>query len=340
MITNVPTPQNSQLLFHRSWSLVLGKSGDINAIQFQNYPSKNDKGESVQAAPLRITFDIEKNMIGTPNKTKFDIYNLSLETRSQLRAGYILDLRAGYNGLMDRLFFGQIGISAVRSVRTGPDIVTSMECMDGAGAILMARINKSYPPGIKLYQIIEDILEEMTTETDYNPVPVDTGVVFNLPDISFPRGIHIKSSCKDALNMLLKDQGLRWSIQNNSLTILPIGTTSNKTAIEVSSTTGMIGMPTKQDGYIEFKSLLNPQIQPGCLVKIVTQEYAYNIITGTNDPLAGFYEVRVAKYNGDTYGSEWSVTCQCWAVNAQEIQQSVNVSTGLDLSTSVTSRLA
>jgi hypothetical protein len=340
MITNFVQKQNSQLLFNRAYSFTLGKMDDTGAIQFQNYPSKDSKGQMIPSSPLRIIFDIEKNMVGSPNKTKFDIYNLSLETRSQIKAGHVLELKAGYNGLMDRLFFGQIGLSAVKSVRNGPDIVTSMECMDGAGAIIMARINKSYPPGIRLYQILEDILAEMSTETEYNPVPIDTGMMVNIPDVVFSRGKTLSGTCKDALNELLKDQGIRWSVQNNSLIILPLGKTTNKSAIEISPTTGMIGVPTKNDGFIEVRALLNPQIQPGTLIKLVTQESAYNLNSGKNDPLSGFYEVRVAKYKGDTYGNDWSVTCQCWAIEASELQSVNSISSGFNLKPSVISRLA
>jgi hypothetical protein len=336
MINNFISKQPSQLLFNRSWAFTLGKNKDTNALRFQNYASKDDSGKLIPASPLKITFSIEKNFIGTPNTTKFEIYNLSLETRSQIKAGDVLELKAGYNGLMDRIFFGQIGMASAKSVRNGSNIVTSFECLDGGGAIIMSRINKSYPPGTKLYQIVEDILKEMSLETDYNPVPIDSGLIMNLPDISYPRGITINSSCKDALNNLLKGQGLDWSVQNNSLVILPVGKSTNQTAIEIGPNSGLIGIPTRNGIYFEFKSLLNPQIKPGVVIKLVTDESTFNFNTQKNEALAGYYIVNVAKYKGDTYGADWTVECSCRAIQAKEINTNNNsISTGYDLSTAV-----
>ena len=318
----------------------IGSIKAVDAIQFQNYSFKDQDNQVVQANPLKITFSIEKNFIGTPNTTKFEIYNLSLETRSSIKAGDVLELKAGYNGLIDRIFFGQIGIAGVKSVRSGPNIITTIECYDGGGAIIMSRINKSYPPGIRLYQIVEDILKEMSFETDYNPSPIDSGLIMNLPDITFPRGKSINSSCKDALNSLLKDQGIEWSVQNNSLVILPIGKSSNQVAIELSKQTGLVGVPTRNGMYFEIQALLNPQLKPGVAIKLVTDAVAYNMNTGRNEQLAGFYIVKIVKYSGDTYGSDWTATCQCMPIQAKELNVQNNFSTGFDLSSSVSSRLA
>jgi hypothetical protein len=333
MSLNIASPN----LYGRSWSFTLGNVQSIDAIQFQNFYGRDKNGNEVPAAPLRIVFDVEKNLIGSPNKTKFDVYNLSLETRSQIRAGNVLQLKAGYDGLIDRIFFGQIGLSSVKTVRSGPDFVTSMECVDGAAAILMSRINKSYPPNTHLYQILNDVMEEMSTSNDYNPIPLDTGNAFNIPDVVYPRGKTINGSCGNILDELLVNFNMKWSVQNNSLIILPNKGAINVEAIIVSKDTGMIGIPTKNDGYVEFKSLLNPRIQPGTYVKLETNESVYNFTTGTNDPLAGFYEVRVAHYRGDTYGQEWSVTCQAWALDAKNVFeiQNQNVSSGINIQTSI-----
>jgi hypothetical protein len=330
----------SHLLFNRSWSLRIGQLKKSKGIQFQNYSYRDQDGFLVPAAPLKITFSIEKNFIGTPNTTKFEIYNLSLETRSSIKAGYVIELKAGYKGLIDRIFFGQIGIAGVKSVRNGPNIITTLECYDGGGAIMMTRINKSYPPGIKLYQIVEDILSEMSLESNYNPSPIDTGLVLNLPDRTFPRGKAINSSCKDALNDLLKHEGLDWSVQNNSLIILPIGKASNQIAIVLSTETGLVGIPTRNGIYFEIKSLLNPQLQPGVMIQLKTEAVAFNMNTGRNEQLAGFYIVKIVKYSGDTYGADWTAECQCMPIQAKEVNVVNSVSTGFDLSTSVTTRQA
>ena len=336
MISNANKQKpNSQLLFNRSYQFTLGQLDDLNAIQFQNFWSKDQWGNDVAPSPMKITFDIEKNFVGSPNTTKFEIYNLALETRSKIRAGHILELKAGYNGLMDRIFFGQVGISSAKTVRSGPDMVTTIECYDGGAALAMCRIHKSYPPGVRLYQILQDVVAEMANTSDYNPVPIESNLTINLPNISFPRGKTVSGTCKSILDELLKGQGLVWSIQNNTLIIVPLNTPTNTSAIEIGPSTGMIGVPTKCDGYFEFKALLDPRLQPGVFTSIKTKEYYYDFNSQSNKPLEGFYQLRKVKYHGDTYGPDWSATCQCWEVNAQELVEPKVVSVGPDLSKAV-----
>jgi hypothetical protein len=338
-VTNIPSIQASQILFDRSWSYSLFLPTDkvtasgstivnTQGLQFQNFSLPGSKSNQ-PISPLRITFDIEKNFVGSPNTSKFELFNLDLKTRSQIRPGTVVELKAGYAGLVERLFFGSIGLSAVKSARSGPDIITSMECFDGGGTIVMSRIEKSYPPGTKLYQIIQDIATLMSTSSSYNPAPIDPGSIINIPNISYPRGWAIKSTCKDLLDKICKDNGLKWSIQNNSLIIMRQNDVVNSTtAIEIGPKSGMIGMPTKNGIYFEFKSLLNPKLQPGVLVKLITSEYSYNFKTNKNDPISGHYVINVVNYKGDTYGGEWSAYCKCREIDFSELQQNSNAASG------------
>jgi hypothetical protein len=327
-ITNAfsPTADTSQpsALFGRSYSLAIGAPGQTAALQFSNFSVPDEGGILVTPSAIRLKFDISKNPIGTPNNSKFEIFNLSQASRQAIKKGYILELKAGYKGLVETIFTGNVRPDGIKSQRHGADISTNLECGDGESAIVLAKLDKSYPPGTSLIQILEDIAEQLGIEDPAQPDGVTAGTVLGIPPVIYGRGISIHGPCNVSLNKLLKPQGLHWSVQNGKLEIIPVGANKGASAILVSAETGMLGVPSFNGQYVEFQSLLNPKLVPNALVKVVSEN---------NDPqINGFFKIQTSHFEGDTHDNHWGVKCQ--GIPQPNIQQKFTLNDGLNFSTS------
>lgn len=300
-LSNFALNQNPQYLFKRAYTVEVGPPGLTTSLQYGTI------GEN--PAPIRVKFDIDRNFAGV-NKSKVTLYNLAKQTRQAVKKGYVVRLQAGYNtagtGISNRAVLGTIflgNVLLVNPAREGPDIALALDCLDGGSAITQTRLDKSYPPGTRMTQILQDVAESMATPQTYSPLGVDAGygLIPALNDFVYARGFVAHGSCRDILNTILRPRGLRWTVQNGALNILPVTGYNGQTAIVVSSKTGMIGVPSSNNGYMHFTSLLNPSIAPGSLIQLVSENTALN----------GFYTVNRAHYEGDSHGDDWKVSCEC-----------------------------
>lgn len=304
---------NAQYLFKRAYTLNMAPPGTTAALQYGT--------EGPSPAPLRVKFDIDKNMIGSSNKSKIEIYNLSTQSRMAIKKGYVLQLNAGYNGLIEQLFVGNV-VTPI-SKRKDADIITEIECGDGESSITFARLDKSYGAGVKLSDILQDVARAMGSATTYNPLATNAGIAVGIPDLVFNKGFVASGACRDSLDKLLKPQGLEWSIQNGNLNIIPITAYNGASAIIVSSDTGMIGVPSQNDFFTQFESLLNPKLVPGQLIKMESENTALN----------GFYKIRRSHFEGDSHDTKWQVSCEC--IPQAGVVQSLRAANGFNYDTAV-----
>lgn len=301
---------SQQYLFNRAYSLNIGPPGQSSALQ---YGTVGDK-----PAPLRIRFDIDKNSIGSSNKAKIELFNLTTQTRQAIKKGYVIQFQAGYNSLIDTLFIGNV--INTKSDREGPDIITSLECGDGESAITYAVLDKSYPAGTTLIQILQDTAKAMSLGNPTNPVGINSGIAVGIPNLVYNKGFLAHGPCKDTLEKLLIPQGLEWSIQNGNLNIIPITNYTGQSAIVVSSATGMIGVPSKNEFFLVFDHLLNPKLVPGALIQMVS----------TNVALNGFNKIKRSHFVGDSRDQKWQISCE--ATSMPNITQNLALAQGFNYS--------
>jgi hypothetical protein len=254
---------------------------------------------------------------------KIDIYNLSTQSRQNIKQGYLVQLQAGYNNLVGTIFTGNVYIA--KSDRNGPDIITSLECFDGGSSILNAVLDKSYPAGTTMITILGDCVSAMGVDIAFQPDGASQGTIIGLTANVFTSGFVAHGPVKDTLNKMCKSQGLEWSVQNNALSIKPIVNSfvTSVKAIVVSQATGMIGVPSQNQFYTQFTSLLNYQLIPGGLVQLISDNTALN----------NYYQIRTSKFEGDTYENKWQVSCE--AVLANNVLQNLPAAEGSNLNTAV-----
>ena len=86
-------------------------------------------------------------------------------------------------------------------------------------------------------------------------------------------------------------------MQDGALQVLVSGQALERTAVLLSSETGLIGSPeVSSKGILRARSLLNPEIFPGRKIKVETKEI--------KEP-----QFRIARviFSGETFGQDWYV---------------------------------
>lgn len=322
-LTSFSFDPSAQYLFNRAYAVNLAPKGQSIALQYGTI--------GTNPAPLRVKFEIEKTMFGaSANHSKISLYNLTTASRQSIKKGYLVQVLAGYSTITNKppligtIFTGNVFI--VKSDRSGPEVITEMECLDGGSAISFATLDKSYGAGTTLVQILGDIATAMSVTSNTNPAGMGAGIAVGIPSVVYNNGFVCKGPCKDSLDKLLKPQGLEWNIQNGNLNIIPKTAYNGATAEVVSAQTGMIGVPSLNEYFVQFTSLLNPRLVPGALVQLISQNTLIN----------GYYKIRKAKYSGDSHDNNWQVACEAVPMPKGAIQALPNA-TGFNYSTAVSS---
>jgi len=276
-------------LFNRQISLTVGPEGSEQGIGIRG---------------LRVNFKVKKSEKPETNNALIDIYNLSKDTREKLiNIDDLVILNAGYfeNVGVENVFIGNI--TNINHIKQGADIITKLECDDGAKVIRNTKVNLSYKEGSSAKEILNDVINLIPLASQF----VDTT---DIEDVQFVNGFSFLGPFKFVLEKLSSTLNLEWSIQDNELQIIRIGGTNKKQAIHLSPRTGLIGTPervqdlskqknTERPGW-RINSLLFPKISIGGLVSVESQL----IKKGT------FFRVINVEHNGDTWGNEWNTASE------------------------------
>lgn len=268
-------------LFNRTFDLNLGGTS-----------ISSDSVDGTANDMLRCVFKIERGNDASANTAEISVYNLAEQTRSRVaEKGIETILAVGYSGRSSVIFRGKL--EAGQNKREGVDWATTFQSTDGGRELRQARINKSFKTvsvteafqsvasalGVGLGNAIDKISEgnKRGTITD------------------FANGLVLSGSARAELDRLVRTFGLDWSIQDGQIQLLgPRDAIEPGDAIVLDSDRGMIGSPESgEDGIVEVRSLLIPQLTPGRVVKLSSLQ------------VSGFYRVENVSYQGDTRGSDW-----------------------------------
>lgn len=266
-----------------------------------------ERGEGKKIEDLRIRFRCEKTNESTPNDGKIEIFNLADNTRSMLEGKNTrVKLQIGYLGVPQRssaglnvtgttgnvelVFIGNV-TKAVHKIEGGekPDIITTLEVADGGNKFRNARLDKGYPPNTTLQRVYDDLITELG---------LGKGSVKGIPDKTYANGLALSGLVRDHLNTLSRANKLEWSIQDETLQIIPQQEGATSTTIELDPDSGLIGSPSKTAKGVEFNSLIQPKIRPGTMIKL------------TSKLVSGIFKVRKVVHEGDSHQGEFLSKCE------------------------------
>lgn len=118
-------------------------------------------GASFSIEELRVSFRVEKNLLGYPQLAEITVYNLDETHRNQIEeAGLPIQLSAGHADTGIALLFSGETKNVVHEY-IKPDWQTKIFSSDAGTAINESTINKSLPAGQTPEQIFDELVGEM-----------------------------------------------------------------------------------------------------------------------------------------------------------------------------------
>ena len=275
---------------------------------------------------LRVRFRIESASSQTPNKAEVTITNLSAPTANAILGageGKTLQVDAGYRSNAGTIFIGNI--VQVRRGRESPtDTMLIVNAAGGDQAYNHAVVNKALPKGSTAKDHFDEFAKSMG---QYGVKPGHEPDWFS--NFKYPRGVTFFGMARDYLRTLAQSHQCTWSIQNNTLDMVPLKESLPGGAVVLNAQTGMIGLPIQTEQAIIVKALINPQIKINGNIKLDNESIQLAAFaTPLTDPNAevsrpvmpnlpkdGLYKVMHAIWEGDSRGNDWYVTMTCLAAN-------------------------
>lgn len=298
-------------LFNRKAQLIVGQSGK----------------QGLLIEDLRIEFKIEKTASETLNSSTVRIYNLNADSRNLVETpNNAIILKAGYEQDIGAItiFVGIVRRSL--TIRDGCDWITELELDDGLLAYRDSKASTSFAPGTKASDVLRFVAGKFGLPV--RPLPD------SLSTKTYPNGFNFVGKVRESMGNVCKYMGLEWSIQNQEIQIIKKGGHVKRTAIVISTDTGMIGSPeleaktmseksaaangitANSAGVIKKKSDKKGADDNEPKEKLEIQGYKVScLLQPTIEPgsviklqaegVDNFFKVEKVTHSGDTHGTDW-----------------------------------
>lgn len=267
---------------------------------------------------LALDFETKATRSKEPNQGVFNYYNLSESTRQEIETdAKSVRCYAGYDGDAKLIYQGDIVF--VNSLKSGADWVTTIHCGDGFASFTQSVTSKTYASGTEKQVILDQIASDMGLVVKATKEAI-TGALGG--------SLTIDGKSKDQLDVLMKDSGAEWSIQDNELNITQLGRPIDDIAVVLRADSGLLEHPTITDKGVNVKAQLNPDIRPGKLIKLEPIAVQVEPAPAKEEPkkppkvpkavfipqrganYAGVYLCQTVSFIGNNYGGPFDVTIE------------------------------
>ena len=269
---------------------------------------KESEARGISISDLRITFEVTKDQLGYPNLAKIDIWNLNRDNQNRIKnvSDKVL-LRAGYEDDAGLIFKGEI--RNIQKVRQDTDLITRIWAGSNDQGVKNGFLNYTAAANTQIKSIIE---EAAKTFGD-----VVVGRIDDLIGANKIKGESFSGSTRSILDRLKEDYGIDWFVEDGKLNVIKAGNTLNtkQTAVVISSTTGMIGIPAVTERGVMAKTLLDHNLKIGKFFKIQSQTESVQLgnlfFRGIDRAIGdGFYKAIKIIHDGDTHANLWQTTVE------------------------------
>lgn len=288
--------------------------------------------DTIDVGALDIEFRILSTAKPFPNKCTVTLWNVNQDHRAQLYkrnrpngaggrlVGVPTRVEAGYVGNSSIIFDGDL--REVTSKKDGPTWKTVLAGDDGGRSYREAEISKTFAEGTPFATVLQQCAEAMGIGTGNLSSYLSLAQIPGLGKV-LPNPMVLDGSAKDALTRLTASMGLTWSVHRGALQLAQKGKPLDLGAIEISSTTGLIGSPEatidstipvgftpiqivtnsgsvaptafkpKDGSVLRVQSLLIPGLVVGRKIRLQSKEFN------------GGYYIREIEYIGQSFGNDW-----------------------------------
>lgn len=260
---------------------------------------------------IKIDYDIEKTILGSPNQGTITLTNINHSRRLQVRSKNTkLRLFLNYFGKKETLaFVGDILSSS--TVKQGPDIITTINVLDGGRDIGAAIVFKKFNGKNNINDIVSSIIRDNFPNTTIGTI--------NINGQTGRKGIHLSGRAYTILNKLARQYGFSWSIQNGSFQGIIDGTNTGKLFTVGNDSGALINLspilqsPQQAQTGVQIQMMQDPRPNPGDKVQVFSQ---------VNPELNGEYNIHVAKTTGSSHAEQATTLLQCYTGIA-EVQKNI-----------------
>jgi hypothetical protein len=226
--------------------------------------------------PFSMQFNIARRLMSSANTAKITLYNLARDTREKLykdkhtTAIYKgIELRAGYSPIkaaydskeylrevasLPLIFKGNI--KQAYSERRGTDYITAIEAYDGGFAFINSYTKASFMAGTPVNQILDGLIKTLPA--------VNKGAIGDFSNAA-PRG----NAYEGTTTKLLSDlTGGRFFIDNEKAYCLQDNECIAGNIAVITSESGLLGSPRREETFLEFDILFEPRILIGQVVEL------------------------------------------------------------------------
>jgi hypothetical protein len=257
-------------------------------LTFRN-PSQSEQIEI--SYPLTIEFNIERNISNSLNTASIRIKNLEESIRNKFQFDHyrLVDfdkslknykqiiLQAGYDGNLTTIFAGNL--LQGYSYRAGVDIITFMNCGDGAYAVANSYSNFTINRGQSTNDLIKNLINDLTgTGT------VNVGAIANV-DGNIKKAQTISNYTSEIFD---KINDAKLTIDLEKINLLKTYDVIDEITL-IDGDSGLLTTPIRENSYINFDMLFEPKIKLGQLIKINSS---------INPVYNGQYKVYGVKHSG------------------------------------------
>ncbi len=300
--------------FGRVCTVDVTETGNIPVLKIEGYD-----GMSSPPNGLRISFRAERKIAAVASSCTIQIYNLSPASRGTLAQRSLAIVRAdplryvrldaGYLGGAGKavkgvLFYGVI--VRCTNQREGPDWITTIEANAAFGFALLNTIQKSWDVTAGLP--VRTVLTELITNIGFTTVTFSPQAELILA-VKFTHTVVVTGSGYEAVRRICEEYGLVFWVDIGGAAITAKGYPKSTVTLSIDEDTGLLGTPKVTDLGAEFRTLLDPRLEPGNLV-IVT---SHTLLESIPDPSIGMlYTLWDLTIVGDTHGNDWFCDCSAW----------------------------
>ena len=302
------------LQFDRQYALTVGDYKNGNGLKFTDH---------------HITFDVSKSSSNrdSGNSASIEIYNLSKDELKTFETEYLYcALEVGYKGKyqeagipLAQLFSGEVVQMMTR--KSGTDIVTQLILGSGYTDLNFSSLSTTVPAGKTVKDVINEVIKGMpgVSRGIFNGTNLNNPVVFGYP---------LTGSSRQMLDEITEANDLEYHVDNGILYVNDKkGALNTKAqATVLNQATGLIDTPyfivggrthrgrnkdsdSKKKQFIRqgiyFSCLLNPEIAPGRIVKL------------ESDDVSGYFKIDSARYSGSYHGGDWRIDGYCSLVQEE-----------------------
>ncbi len=297
--------------------------------------------------PLNIEVTTHKTKVEIPNYTKLKIFGLSIETQERIQAfdgknSPRIYIELGYvrSGGASLAFTGTI--YKVFVYKHKAERVTELLCRDDYPTANRF-IGKTYAPTTTYGDVVRDIAKQIS------PPNEETSLEWE-PNVKMGKITRHKTIIGDVthhLSNISNNLNTTWSIQDNSINLIPTGYGRGEDPILLSYDTGLVEPPKLNQYGLQVKVNMNPFLNVDSFIYVDSNLIRTNSLpteltgrfdrdeNGASTPVArrlpvfnqisknGVYYIVSIKHSGTYRSGEWTTTCEAIAQGFNPVYRGV-----------------